>query len=108
MTSRDSTSTDTARSMHVFLRRNATQSLIFLAMTIIALSSSSSLLVAAQEAPSGLELCPTACACPVPAPTDGGQGAAAPGGSTAEAGSGIVVTRQKCDPTDVETCRANW
>ena len=107
MTSRDSTSTDTARSMHVFLRRNATQSLIFLAMTIIALLSSSSLLIAAQEAPSGLEICPTACACPVPAPTDG-QGAAAPGGSTAEAGSGIVVTRQKCDPTDVETCRANW
>ena len=98
MTSRDRTSTDTARSMRVFLRRNATQSLMFLAV-IIALSSSSSLLVAAQEA-SGLELCPTACACPVPAPTDG-QGAAAPGGSTAEAGSGIVVTRQKCDPTDV-------
>ena len=74
---------------------------------LLVLISSSTLVTAQEEIGAGnLELCPTTCACPVPTPAggDAGQGADA----AVTAGSGIVVTRQKCDPNDVETCKANW
>lgn len=78
------------------------QSTPALLLVLFALSCNS-LLVTAQE----LELCPTTCACPVPTPiSEGaeGMGEAATGAN----GNSIVVTRQKCDPNDVETCQANW
>ena len=83
-----------------------------LASVFLLVLISSSTLVTAQPDPQqqigggDLELCPTICACPVPTPAggDAGQGADA----AVTAGSGIVVTRQKCDPNDVETCKANW
>ena len=78
--------------------------------SVLLVLSSSSILVTAQDSQQlgGLELCPTTCACPVPTPAGEGAESTASGAVTSEAGNSIVVTRQKCDPNDVETCQANW
>ena len=88
-----------------------------LASVFLLVLISSSTLVTAQPDPQqqigggDLELCPTTCACPTcacPVPTPAGGDAGQGADAAVTAGSGIVVTRQKCDPNDVETCKANW
>ena len=78
--------------------------------SVLLVLSSSSILITAQDTQQlgDLELCPTTCACPVPTPAGEGAEGTASGAVTSEAGNSIVVTRQKCDPNDVETCQANW
>ena len=45
----------------------------------------------------------------LPKKTPASEGAEGTGEAVTGAnGNSIVVTRQKCDPNDVETCQANW
>ena len=89
---------------------NSKRSSVLVLASILLVLSCSSISVTAQKDPQELgelELCPTTCACPVPAPA--GEGAEGTGeAGTGATGNSIVVTRQKCDPNDVETCQANW